>query len=139
MSAEDAIIKGDVEKLRRVGTVVVQFGSAEDAAAWRAGMRRACRAADLRIRTGLANVDDRLAWVYHVHRVVTEAAERAARRAIEAAYDDDVLQAPSTNESEQSSAKCSELSETRRRAMPPKRSYRSIILDINGMKGVQIT
>jgi hypothetical protein len=94
MSAEDAAIKRDLEKLRRDGSVVARFGSAEDAAAWRAAMRRTCRAAGLRIRTGLANADDRIAWVYHVDHVVTEAAERAARRAIEAAYDEDQPRVP---------------------------------------------
>jgi hypothetical protein len=89
MSAEDAAIKRDLEKLRRDGSVVARFGSAEEAAAWRATMRRTCRAEGLRIRTGLANADDRIAWAYHVDHVVTEAAERAARRAMEAAYTDD--------------------------------------------------
>jgi hypothetical protein len=69
--------------------VVARFGSAEDAAAWRAAMRLACRTAGLRIRTGLANADDRIAWTHHVDHVVTEAAQRAARRAMEAAYSDD--------------------------------------------------
>jgi hypothetical protein len=86
MSAEDAAIKRDLEKLRRDGSVVARFSSAEDAAAWRAAMRRACRTAGLRIRTGLANADDRIAWIYHVDHELTEAGERAARRAMEAAY-----------------------------------------------------
>jgi hypothetical protein len=94
MSAEDAAIKGDLEKLRRDGSAVARFGSAEEAAAWRAAMRRACRTARLRVRTGLANADDRIAWVHHLDHVVTEAAERAARRAIEAAYSDDQSQVP---------------------------------------------
>lgn len=94
MSAEDAAIKHDLEKLRRDGSLVARFGAAEEAAAWRAAMRRACRAAGLRIRTGLANADDRIAWAWHVDHVVTEAAERAARRAIEAAYSDDQPRVP---------------------------------------------
>ncbi len=94
MSAEDTAIKHDLEKLRRDGSVVARCDSAEEAAAWRAAMRRACRAAGLRIRTGLANADDRIAWVYHVDHVVTEAAERAAHRAIEAAYSDDQPRVP---------------------------------------------
>ena len=94
MSAEDAAINRDLERLRRDGSVVARFGSAEDAAAWRTAMRRACRAAGLRIRTGLANADDRIAWVYHVDHVVTEAENRAARRAIEAAYGDDRPRVP---------------------------------------------
>ena len=88
MSAEDAVTVRDLEKLRRDGSVVARFDTAEDARAWRADIPRACRAAGLRIRTGLANADDRIAWVYHIDHVVTEAAERAARRAIEAAYSD---------------------------------------------------
>jgi len=88
VSAEDAVIERDLEKLRRDGTVVVRFETAEDAEAWRADIRRACRAARIRIRTGIANADDRIAWVYHFDHVVTEAAERAARRAMEAAYND---------------------------------------------------
>jgi hypothetical protein len=94
MSAEDAAIKHDLEKLRRDGTVVARFDSADDAAAWRAAMRRACRTAGLRVRTGLANADDRIAWAWHVDHVVTEAEERAARRAIEAAYSDDQPSVP---------------------------------------------
>jgi hypothetical protein len=57
-------------------------------------MRRMCRTAGLRIRTGLANADDRIAWVYHADHVVTEAAERAARRAIDAAYGDNQPRVP---------------------------------------------
>lgn len=86
MSAEDAAIKRNIEILRRDGTVVARFDTAEDAAAWRAAMRRACRAAGLRIRTGLANADDRIAWTWHVDHVLTEAGDRAARRAMETAY-----------------------------------------------------
>jgi len=88
MSAEDVVIERDLEKLRRDGSVGARFDIAEDAGAWRADIRRACRAAGLRIRTGLANADDRIAWVYHIDHVVTEAAERAARRAFEAADSD---------------------------------------------------
>ncbi len=94
MSAEDAAIKRDLEKLRRDGSVVAGFGSAGEAAAWRVAMRRACRTAGLRIRTGLANADDRIAWAYHVDHVVTEAAERAARRVVDAAYSDDRPRVP---------------------------------------------
>ena len=88
MRAGYAGIARDLEKLRQDGSVVARFDTAEDAGAWRADIRRACRAAGLRIRTGLASADDRIAWVYHVDHVVTEAAERAARRALEAAYGD---------------------------------------------------
>jgi hypothetical protein len=94
VSAEDAAIKHDLEKLRRDGSVMAQFGSAEEAAAWRAAMRRACRTAGLRVRTGLANADDRIAWAHHVDHVVTEAAQRAAHRAIDAAYSNNKPRAP---------------------------------------------
>jgi hypothetical protein len=94
MSAEDAAIKHDLEKLRRDGSVVARFGSAEEASAWRAVMRHACRSAGLRVRTGLANSDDRMAWTWHVDHVVTEAEDRAAHRAIEAACSDDQPHVP---------------------------------------------
>jgi hypothetical protein len=89
MGSQDAAVARQVEMLRRDGTVVGKFSSSEEAAAWRAVMRRACRAAGLRIRTGLANADGRIAWVYHVDHVLTEAENRAARRAIDAAYNDE--------------------------------------------------
>ena len=78
-----------MDVLRRDGTVVARFESADEAAVWRAAMRRACRAAGLRIRTGLANADERIAWVWHVDHVLTEAGDWAARRAMEAAYNDE--------------------------------------------------
>ena len=89
MGSQDAAVARQVEMLRRDGTVVGKFSSSEEAAAWRAVMRRACRAAGLRIRTGLANADRRIAWVYHVDHVLTEAENRAARRAIDAAYNNE--------------------------------------------------
>jgi hypothetical protein len=66
--------------------VVARFDSGEDTEEWRAAMRRACRAAGLRVRTGLANADERIVWAWHVDHELTEAGERAARRAMEAAY-----------------------------------------------------
>jgi hypothetical protein len=87
MGSQDAAVARQVEMLRRDGTVAGKFSSSEEAAAWRAAMRRACRAAGLRIRTGLADADERIAWVYHVDHVLTEAENRAARRAIDA-YND---------------------------------------------------
>jgi hypothetical protein len=86
MSSEDAAIARQVDVLRRDGSVVARFGSGEEAAEWRAAMRRACRTAGLRIRTGLANADERIAWAQHVDHQLTKASERASRRAIEAAY-----------------------------------------------------
>jgi hypothetical protein len=65
----------DLDKLRRDGPLVARFDSAEDAAQWRATLRRACQAAGLRVRTGLANADARIAWAHHVDHVVTEAAQ----------------------------------------------------------------
>jgi hypothetical protein len=88
MGTQDADIDRQVDVLRRDGTVVARCESANEAAAWRAAMRRACRAAGLRIRTGLANADERIAWAWHIDHVLTEAGDRAARRAMEAAYDD---------------------------------------------------
>jgi hypothetical protein len=49
--------------------------------------------AGLRVRTGLS-ADGAVAWAYHLDHVVTEAWSRAARRAIEAAYDGDAPPAP---------------------------------------------
>ena len=89
MDAHDDAISRQVDVLRRDGTVVARFNSGKEATAWRAAMRRACRAAGLRIRTGLSNADERIAWVWHVDHVLTEAGERAARRVIEAAYNDE--------------------------------------------------
>ena len=90
MGAEDAAaIARQADVLRRDGSVVARFDSGEKAAEWRAAMRRACRAAGLRVRTGLANGDELVAWAWHVDHQVTEADERAARRAIEAAYNDE--------------------------------------------------
>jgi len=89
MGTQDADIDRQVDALRGDGTVVARFESADEAAAWRAAMRRACRTAGLRIRTGLANADERIAWVWHIDHVLTEAGERAARRATEAAYNDE--------------------------------------------------
>jgi hypothetical protein len=86
MGSQDAAVAHQVDTLRRDGSLVARFNSGEEAVAWRAAIRRACRAAGLRIRTGLANADERIAWVYHVDHTLTEAGERAARRAMEAAY-----------------------------------------------------
>ncbi len=85
MGSEEAAIARQVDVLRRDGSVVARFDSGEDAEEWRAAMRRACRAAGLRVRTGLANADARIAWAYHVDHQLTEAGERAARRAMDAA------------------------------------------------------
>lgn len=76
------------EVLRRDGSVIARLGNAADTQEWRAGIRRACRAAGLRVRTRLS-ADGEVAWAYHVDHVdhvVTEASSRAASRAIEAAF-----------------------------------------------------
>jgi hypothetical protein len=59
-------------------------------AGWNAAV---CRAAGLRVRTGLS-ADGEVAWAYHVDHVVTEASSRAASRAIEAAFAGEVPPAP---------------------------------------------
>jgi hypothetical protein len=74
--------------------LVARFDSAEDAAQWRATLRRACQAASLRVRTGLANANARIARAHHVDHVVTEAAQWAALRAVQAAYNDDEPRMP---------------------------------------------
>jgi hypothetical protein len=77
------------EELRRDGSVVVRLPGAREAREWRAAMRRACRAAGLRVRTGVSD-DGEVAWAYHVDHVVTPASSRAANRAIEAAFAGDM-------------------------------------------------
>ena len=74
--------------LCRDGSVVARLETAADIREWRAGIRRACHAAGLRVRTGLST-DGEVAWAYHVDHVVTEASSRAARRAMEAAFSGD--------------------------------------------------
>jgi hypothetical protein len=54
-----------MEELRRDGSLVVRLPNAREAQDWRAAMRRACRAAGLRVRTGLS-AGDGMAWAYHV-------------------------------------------------------------------------
>lgn len=49
-----------------------------EVATWRATIRLACCAAGLRIRTGLANADDRIAWTHHVDHAVTKAERLSA-------------------------------------------------------------
>jgi hypothetical protein len=85
MSTDATSLVTDMELLRRDGSIVARCNSEQEAAGWRAAIRKACRDAGLRVRTGLANADAQIAWAYHVDHVVTEAARRAALRAIEAA------------------------------------------------------
>ena len=86
MGSDAAKLRSDLEIMRRDGSVVVRFGSAEEAGEWRAAIRKACRAAGLRVRTGTANADAATAWAYHVDHVVTEAARQAAARAMDAFF-----------------------------------------------------
>jgi hypothetical protein len=93
MSAKDNSLRGDLEVLRRDGSLLVQFPTAEQAGEWRAAMRRACRAAGLRVRTGVTE-DGRAAWAHHVDHVVTEADLRAAARVMGTALAGDQPSAP---------------------------------------------
>ena len=62
------------------------MGSAGEAARWRAGVRRVCRAAGLRVRTGASQGQGgTAAWAVHAE---------AASRVIEAALDGEPLPAP---------------------------------------------
>jgi hypothetical protein len=81
------------EVLRRDGSVTAALATAADRQEWRAGIRRVCRAAGLRLRTGLS-ADGEVAWAYHVNHVVTEAWSCAADRAIEAALSGEAPSAP---------------------------------------------
>jgi hypothetical protein len=56
----------DVEVLRRDGSVLVKCLSDEQAGERRAAIRKQCRTAEMRGRTGIANADGRIAWVFHV-------------------------------------------------------------------------
>ncbi|MFD2414997.1 hypothetical protein [Amycolatopsis pigmentata] len=69
-----------VAVLRRDGSVAVPAGDLGDVDAWRRQVRRACRAAGLRIRTGVS--DNGVVWVDHVDHVVTDAEQRATNRAV---------------------------------------------------------
>jgi len=93
VSVEQDYVRRCMEALRRDGAVRAQFQVPGDAGEWRAGMRRACRAAGLRVRTGLSG-DGGAAWAYHVDHVVTPAESEAASRAIEAALSGDEKHVP---------------------------------------------
>jgi hypothetical protein len=93
VSFEQHYVRRCVDDLRRDGSVIVQLPVGGDAEGWRAGIRRACRAAGLRVRTGVSG-DGQVAWAYHVDHVVTPAASRAANRAIEAAFSGDPQPVP---------------------------------------------
>lgn len=69
-----------VEVLRRDGSIVVAARDIEDVDAWRREVRQACRAAGLRVRTGMN--DHGAVWAYHVDHVSTDAEVQAAGRAL---------------------------------------------------------
>ena len=95
MSAAEYFLRGDLEALRRDGSVTTRWTTAEEAARWRAGMRRVCRAAGLRVRTGASQGQaGMVAWAVHPDHVVTAAQAEAASRAIEAALDGEPQPAP---------------------------------------------
>jgi hypothetical protein len=93
VSVEEHYLRLCAEMLRRDGSVVARLETGADTQEWRAGIRRLCRAAGLRVRTGLS-ADGEMAWAYHVDHVVTEASSRAARRAMEAAFSGDAPATP---------------------------------------------
>lgn len=67
-----------LDVLRRDGSVVVSTADVGDVEEWRRAIRRACRAAGLRIRTGVTA--NGLAWVDHLDHVVTTAEMQAVAR-----------------------------------------------------------
>jgi hypothetical protein len=69
-----------VEVLRRDGSIVVAARDIEDVDAWRREVRQACRAAGLRVRTGMN--DHGAVWAYHMDHVGTDAEVQAAGRAL---------------------------------------------------------
>jgi hypothetical protein len=93
MGAGEHYLRGDLEVLRWDGWVTATWAAAGQAAGWRAGIRRACRAAGLRVRTG-ASEDGTQAWAVHVDHVVTAAEREAACRAVEAALEGELQPAP---------------------------------------------
>ncbi len=95
MSAGEYFLRGDLEALRRDGSVTTRRTTAEEAVRWGAGIRRVCRAAGLRVRTGASQGQrGMVAWAVHAGHVVTAAQAEAASRAIEAALDGEPLPAP---------------------------------------------
>jgi len=93
MGVPEHYLRRCAEVLRRDGSVGIRLATAAESQEWRAGIQRACRAAGLRVRTGLS-ADGEVVWAYHVDHVVTEASSRAARRAMEAAFSGEALPAP---------------------------------------------
>jgi GNAT superfamily N-acetyltransferase len=73
-----------LDVLRRDGSVVVAASDLDDVDKWRRIVRQACRAAGLRVRTGVN--PHGAVWVYHLDHVVTDAAMQAAARAMDDAF-----------------------------------------------------
>jgi len=95
MSAGEYFLRGDLEVLRRDGSVTTRWAAAGEAARWRAGVRRVCRAAGLRVRTGASQGQGgTLAWAVHAGHAVTAVQAEAASRVIEAALDGEPQAAP---------------------------------------------
>lgn len=67
--------------LRRDGSVVVPADDLDNVEEFRRSVRRACRAAGLRIRTGVT--DSGAIWIDHVDHVVTDAERRAVARTLD--------------------------------------------------------
>ena len=93
MGVPECYLERCVEVLRRDGSVIAPLATATERRYWRAGIRRMCRTAGLRVRTGLS-ADGEVVWAYHVDHVVTEASSRAANRAIEAAFSGEASPTP---------------------------------------------
>jgi hypothetical protein len=93
MGSEDASLHRDLDVLRRNGSMVIRFATVEEAAEWRAAIRKAARAAGLRVRTGVVG-EGEVAWAHHVDHVVTDAELRAASRVMGAALTGDAPAAP---------------------------------------------
>ncbi len=93
MSSDDTTLHHNLDVLRRDGSVVIRFATAEEAAEWRAAIRKAARGAALRVRTGVVG-EGEVAWAHHVDHVVTDAELRAASRVMGAAVTGDAPLAP---------------------------------------------
>jgi hypothetical protein len=66
-----------VDRIRGEGSVVVPVAQVGDVQVWQAAVRRACRQAGIRVRTGPSN-DGTAVWAFHLDHVITGAETRAA-------------------------------------------------------------
>jgi hypothetical protein len=80
-SVSESWVDAVLDALRRDGSIVVAASDLDDVDEWRQIVRRACRAAGLRVRTGV-NAHGAV-WVYHRDHVVTDAEMQAAARAMD--------------------------------------------------------